>query len=172
MAKKITPIDREVIVPENELLVSKTDPQGNITYCNRAFMRIAGYSEKQLINSQHNIIRHPDMPRGVYRHMWQTLDEGREYFGYLKNMNNSGAYYWLFIHIAPSHVQGGKLHGYYSVRRKALPHAIATIEPIYKEMLAIEQLGDRTKGPERSIAQMHQRMNERSANYEHFVLNI
>ncbi len=172
MTHKIKPVDREVALPENELLVSKTDPQGNITYCNRAFMRITGYNEKELIHTQHNILRHPDMPRGVYRHMWQLLEKGQEYFGYLKNMNSSGYYYWLFTHIVPSYDSNGGLHGYYSVRRKAQPAAIATIEPIYKEMLAIEQRGDRNRAPDLSLEHMHQRVKEFAANYEHFILDI
>lgn len=172
MEHRITPIDREIAIPENELIISKTDPQGNITYCNRAFMRVAGYNEKQLLNAQHKIIRHPDMPRGIYRHMWQILEKGHEYFGYLKNISSNGAYYWLFTHIVPNHENGGKLHGYYSVRRKATPRAIATIEPIYKEMLAIEQKNDRNRGPELALEHMHRRVCEFSTDYEHFVLDI
>jgi PAS domain S-box-containing protein len=172
MENQITPTDREIVIPEHELIISKTDPQGNITYCNRAFMRVAGYSEKQLITAQHKIIRHPDMPRGVYRHMWQILEKGHEYFGYLKNISSNGAYYWLFTHIVPNHEHGGELRGYHSVRRKASSRAIATVEPIYDEMLAIEQKNDHTRGPELSLEHLHKRVCESSHNYEHFVLGL
>jgi PAS domain S-box-containing protein len=160
VANKIIPVDREILLPDNELIISKTDPQGNITYCNRAFMRTAGYSEKELLNAQHNIICHPYMPRGVYRHLWQMLEKGQEYFGYLKNMSNNGTYYWLFTHIVPDYGSNGELQGYYSVRRKARPNPIAKIEPIYKEMLAVEKQGDRHSGPELSVSHMHKRLKD------------
>jgi PAS domain S-box-containing protein len=172
MATKVTPVDREILLPDSELLVSKTDPKGNITYCNRAFMRVAGYSEKDLLKTQHNVTRHPDMPRGIFRHLWQTLEEGREYFGYLKNMSSDGAFYWVFTHIVPSYDISGKLQGYHSVRRRARSNSVTIVEPIYKEMLALEQQGDHNDAPVRSLAHMHKRLNEFGTEYEQFILDI
>ncbi len=172
MANRIVPTKKEIRLTDNDLLISKTDSKGYITYCNRTFMRISGYSEKELLNTQHSVIRHPDMPRGVYRHLWQTLEQSKEYFGYLKNLSSDGSYYWVFTHITPDHDPDRTLHGYHSVRRKARQSSIAIIEPIYKEMLAIEQREHRTKGPDLSLAYMHEKLNEFSIDYEHFVLHI
>ena len=135
MKPSITPIDREIRLGDDEFIVSKTDTKGIITYCNRVFMHIAGYSEAELLGKQHNIVRHPDMPRGVFRFLWQTLQDGEEFFGYVKNMCKSGAYYWVFANVTPDYDARGRVVGYYSVRRKPSDQAIAALAPIYKEML-------------------------------------
>jgi hypothetical protein len=75
MKKQITPINNEVKLADDEFIVRKTDTKGRITYCNRTFMRITGYSEKELLHTQHNIVRHPDMPRGVFRFLWDTITQ-------------------------------------------------------------------------------------------------
>ncbi|MEW8263014.1 MAG: PAS domain S-box protein, partial [Candidatus Thiodiazotropha taylori] len=86
MKPNVTPTTREIIMDENDFIVSKTDLKGRITYANRIFMKIAGYAEHELLNVQHNIIRHPDMPRGVFRLLWNVIESGQECFAYVKNM--------------------------------------------------------------------------------------
>jgi PAS domain S-box len=78
---KIAPTQHEVRLQDSDLIVSKTDLTGRITYVNRTFMRISNYSESEVLGKQHNVVRHPDMPRGVYRLMWETLKDEREFFG-------------------------------------------------------------------------------------------
>lgn len=171
MTGKDTPTNREIRLTDTDLMVSKTDPRGNITYCNRAFMRISGYNEKQVLNAQHNIVRHPDMPRGIYRHMWQTLQQGKEYFGYIKNLSSDGSYYWQFIHIVPDVDPDEKLQGYFAVRRKPRADAIASLEPIYKEMLALEKRENKEKAPDLSLALLHERLKQSGTSYERFMLH-
>ncbi|QKQ25127.1 PAS domain-containing protein [Candidatus Reidiella endopervernicosa] len=139
MKQKITPNNREVKLADDEFIVSKTDIKGRITYCNRVFMKIAGYSEKELLNTQHNVVRHPDMPRSVFRFLWQTLEQGQEFFGFVKNMTSDGSYYWVFANVTPDYDRNGDLKGYFSVRRKPKQAAIDALTPVYQEMLAIEQ---------------------------------
>jgi len=108
---------QEVVIREDDFIVSKTDPKGKITYCNRIFIEISGYSEAELLGQPHKIIRHPDMPRSVFRALWQTLQAGQEFFGVIKNRTKSGGYYWAFANVTPSLDAQGQLLGYFSVRR-------------------------------------------------------
>jgi len=140
MRLSITPTLHERKLGDNDFIVSKTDPSGRITYANRIFMK-------------HNIIRHPDMPRGVFRFMWNTLKAGDEFFGFAKNICSDGGFYWVFANITPDYDKNGRLKGYYSVRRKPPESALNVLIPVYKEMLAIEQRSPTKKeAPDKSIA--------------------
>ena len=135
-------------------------------------MRIAGYSEKELLDTQHNIVRHPDMPRGVFRFLWQTLEQGQEFFGYVKNMTADGSYYWVFANVTPDYDRNGQLKGYFSVRRKPKQSAIDVVEPLYREMLAVEQRGGSKNGPDASIRLLQQKLQALDTSYEKFVLSL
>lgn len=78
---------------ESDFIVSKTNSTGRLTDCNRTFIEFSGYSEQQLLGKQHNIVRHPDIPRSVFNLLWQTIKSGNEFFGYVKNMSKDGSYY-------------------------------------------------------------------------------
>jgi len=115
-------------------------------------MDICGFSESELLGVQHNIIRHPDMPRGVFRFMWDTLKAGDEFFGFAKNICSDGGFYWVFANITPDYDKDGILKGYYSVRRRPPESALEILTPVYKEMLAIEQRAPTKKAaPDKSI---------------------
>lgn len=172
MKKHIPPTNTEVQLADGEFIVSKTDTKGRITYCNRTFMRIAGYSEKELLHSQHNIVRHPDMPRGVFRFLWDTIASGQEFFGYVKNLTADGSYYWVFANVTPDYDRDGQLKGYYSVRRKPKASAIAAVEPLYREMLNIEQRAGSKDGPNQSIRYLQDKLAELNTGYEEFVLGL
>lgn len=172
MKPSITPIDREIRLGEDEFIVSKTDTKGIITYCNRVFMHIAGYSEAELLGTQHNIVRHPDMPRGVFRFLWQTLQDGEEFFGYVKNMCKSGAYYWVFANVTPDYDSNGKIVGYYSVRRKPSDAAIAAIAPIYQEMLTLEKQVGPKDAPDASIRLLNEKLESLGTSYNDLVMGL
>jgi PAS domain S-box-containing protein len=152
MKPAITPNKTEKMLLDEDFIVSKTDGSGRITYANRIFMEIAGYPEQELLGVQHNIIRHPDMPRGVFRFMWNTLKAGDEFVGFAKNLCADGAFYWVFANITPDYDKNGQLQGYYSVRRNPPRSALEVIEPIYKEMLAIEKKSAVKEAPDLSLA--------------------
>ncbi len=168
----ITPIDREVTVAEDGFIVSKTDTTGRLTYINRNFMEVSGYIESELLGQQHNIIRHPDMPRGVFQLLWQELKANREFFGYVKNLCKSGAYYWVFANVTPDFDDRGNLRGYYSVRRKPSVDAVATIEPIYAQMLAEEASGDRKTAPRRAVKILEDFIAEQNQSYFQFMQSL
>ena len=166
-------IDEEVFMAEEEFIVSKTDLRGHIIYANRTFMEMALYSESQLLNVNHNIIRHPDMPKGVFKFLWMTIKKGNEFFGYVKNLRCDGRYYWVFANITPEYDEKGKLSAYFSVRRKPPVSAIDTIVPIYQKMLEIEKSASSDKMAEQeSIAFLQQQLAHLNIGYQDFVINL
>ncbi len=133
------PTDREAFFPETEIIVSKTDLKGRLTYCNETFCRIAGFSEVELLGKPHSVVRHPDMPRAVFKLLWDTLAARREVFAYVKNITRSGDFYWVFAHVTPSFGRDGAVVGYHSNRRIPKRSAIdRVIVPLYAKLLAAE----------------------------------
>ena len=139
MKREITPTTAERLMRENDFIVSKTNPKGIITYGNPIFIEYSGYTETELIGSQHNIIRHPDMPRAAFKLAWDTISAGREFFAYVKNMSKDGSFYWVFTNISPDFGQSGEIVGYTSVRRCPKRSALEKIEPLYHQMVQAEK---------------------------------
>jgi PAS domain S-box-containing protein len=137
--KTIVPTQRERVMRENDFIVSKTDTKGIITYCNPIFIEFSGYTEAELLGSQHNIVRHPDMPRAAFKLVWDTIQSGQEVFAYVKNMSKDGGYYWVFTHVTPDFGQQGNIVGYTSVRRCPKRTAVEAITPVYQQMVAAEK---------------------------------
>ncbi len=172
MVEKIYPKNEEVCLRDNEFIVSKTCPKGRITYINRCFMRISSFREEQLLDAPHSIIRHPDMPRGVFRLMWNTLQKGEEFFGFVKNMCADGRYYWVFANVTPDLDERGKLKGYYSVRRKPTRRGIEAVVPVYREMLAIEGRQSRAAAAEASMEYLQEVLDKAGVSYSQFALDL
>lgn len=124
---------------ENDFIVSKTDKQGNITYCNKIFIDMSEYTEKELLGSPHSIIRHQDMPKAVFKYLWDSISRKKEVFAFVINKAKNGAGYWVFANVTASLDANGNIIGYYSVRRKPNSKALETIVPLYKEMLKVEK---------------------------------
>jgi PAS domain S-box-containing protein len=139
MKRAITPTSVERVMRDDDFIVSKTNPKGIITYGNPIFVEFSGYTEDELIGSQHNIIRHPDMPRAAFKLAWDTITAGKEFFAYVKNMSKDGGFYWVFTHITPDFDAGGQIVGYTSVRRCPKRSAVETIAGVYAQMLAAEK---------------------------------
>ena len=157
---------QEILLNPQDLIVSKTNPKGQLTYANRRFMEISGYSEAQLIGKPHNIIRHPDMPKAVYRLMWQTLQQGKEFFGFVKNRCADERYYWVFANITPDYDRQGTLQGYFSVRRQANTKALSIINQLYQEMLILERSHASTQGIDKSLAHLNQQIQHQMLDYD------
>ncbi|KIM03821.1 MAG: aerotaxis receptor Aer [Sulfurovum sp. AS07-7] len=135
--QKPTPIDEEYKFDEG-LIISSTDLKGIITYANRKFCEIAGYTKDELVGKNHNIVRHPDMPRAAFKELWDTLHKGKEWSGIVKNLRKDGRYYWVYTHITPI-IEDGEIKGYSAVRRPAFSTEVEAVIPVYKEMLEKEQ---------------------------------
>lgn len=172
MKQKITPTDRERQLNDDDFIVSKTDLKGRITYCNRIFIELSGHQEDELLGKQHNIVRHPEMPRGIFKLMWDALSQKRETFTYLKDMSKDGGFYWTFGHVAPSFDDRGNVIGYYSVRRKPKPAAIPIFADLYQSMLDLERRTGAQDAPAASLAFLNQFLQQRGVSYEEFVLSL
>ncbi len=171
MKPRITPTNVEVTFDPREQIVTKTDLKGRITYGNRVFMKVSGYSEEEFLGVQHNLVRHPDMPRGAFKFLWDTIAQGKEFFGFVKNMGKSGHYYWVFANVTPDFV-AGRIVGYFSVRRQAPRQAIAAVEPIYAKMLRIEREVGPAKACDASLAWLTKKLQELGTDYETLVLSL
>jgi PAS domain S-box-containing protein len=172
MKTGITPTSRERLMRDEDFIVSKTDPKGRITYCNRIFIEFAGYPEQDLLGSQHNIIRHPDMPRAVFRFMWETLQAGQEFFGYVKNMASDGSFYWVFANVTPTRNDRGDIVGYFSVRRKPRLDALALVVPLYAAMLEREKVAGPRDAIDASRVMLEEQFQSKGVSYEEFVLAL
>lgn len=168
--RQIVPTGREIELDASQQIVTKTDLSGRITYANRAFMQISDYAEPDLLGVQHNIVRHPEMPRGVYHLMWETLQGGREFFGFVKNLTANGDHYWVFANVTPDREPGGKVVGFFSVRRRPAAAGVKAMQALYAEMLAAE----RKAGPARAIEASRALLAARLAgtDYERHVLAL
>jgi aerotaxis receptor len=116
---------------EGEYIVSKTDLKGRITYVNRPFLEISGFSEEELIGASHNIVRHPDMPPAAFQDLWQTLKSGKPWRGMVKNRCKNGDYYWVDASANPIWEEG-RIIGYMSLRAKPSRQQIEAAEKIYR----------------------------------------
>ena len=172
MKPSIKPTLNEAPVGATDMIISKTDLKGRITYANRTFMRIADYSESELIGVQHNILRHPDMPRGVYRLMWNTLQSGREFFGFVKNMTKNGDFYWVFANVTVDLDSKGQPLGYFSVRRQAPKAAVQIAIDLYDQMRRIEQSTDTATAPDASLAWLEQTCLDQGQPYQRLILDL
>ncbi|GJM25987.1 MAG: transcriptional regulator [Phycisphaerae bacterium] len=120
---------------EEEIIVSKTDSRGVITYANEVFLRVSQYTEAEIIGQPHNCIRHPAMPRCVFKLLWDTVQAGSEIFAYVINRAKSGDHYWVLAHVTPTFGATGEITGYHSNRRYPDPDIVAKVEGIYQLLL-------------------------------------
>lgn len=152
---RVAPSGKERGFSAGELIVSKTDTKGRLTYVNDVFLTVSGFAEAELMGQPHSLIRHPEMPRCVFKLLWDTVSAGQELFAYVNNMAKNGDNYWVFAHVTPSLDQSGQIVGYHSNRRVPEPAALEKIKPLYRTLLAEESRhGDRKAGLEASHAMM------------------
>lgn len=172
MKSKISPTQVERVMRDGEFIVSMTDLKGRITYGNRVFIEFSGYSEAELIGAQHNIIRHPDMPRAVFKLLWDKIQAREECFAYVKNMSKDGGFYWVFANVTPVYDDAGELIGYLSVRRKPKMSGVQVATGLYAAMLEEEKKA----GPANAIAAstkiLVDVLTEKGLGYDELVLAI
>jgi PAS domain S-box-containing protein len=168
----IQPINREKVMREEDFIVSKTDLKGRITYGNRVFIEFSGYSAAELLGAQHNIIRHPDMPRGVFKFLWDTIGGDAECCAYVKNMAKDGSYYWVFANITPDHDLRGNITGYFSVRRQPKRAAVDAMSDVYRAMLAEEQKAGPRDACAASINWLVNVLTQKGVSYEELILSL
>lgn len=172
MKNKIQPTQKEIVLRDNDFIVSKTDPKGRITYANKIFVEFSGYSQTEILNKQHNLVRHPEMPRAVFDLLWDTLKSGKEFNGYVKNMSKDGSYYWVFANVTPSYDNNNKLIGYYSVRRKPSLEALNVIIPLYNTMIQTEKAAGAKDAITASMAILSDKLVPLGVDYDQFALTL
>ena len=171
--QRISPTGRESRFEENEIIVSKTDLKGRITYVNDVFLRVSGYRASELLGQPHSIIRHPDMPRCVFKLLWDTIQAKEEIFAYVLNMASNGDHYWVFAHVTPTFNANGDVIGYHSNRRKPDTRQIAAIKPLYDLLLAEERRADdRKEGMQHSFERLLATLQEKKVEYDEFVFTL
>ena len=170
--KSIVPTSNERLMRENDFIVSKTDTRGIITYGNPTFIEFSGYSEQELLGTQHNIIRHPDMPRSAFKLAWDTIQAGKEFFAYVKNMSKDGGFYWVFTHITPDFGSDKKIVGYYSVRRCPKRSAVEKVTGVYAQMLAAEKAAGAQRAVEAGTKVLVDQLQSTGMTYEQLVFAL
>lgn len=158
---------------KNDIIVSKTNPRGIITYVNTTFVEVSGFGVSDVLGKPHNIVRHPQMPRAVFKFMWDRIEAGHEIFAYVINRAKNGDHYWVFAHVTPSYDTEGTLVGYHSNRRVANPAAIKSIHPVYRHLREIEA---RHPDPKAGLAASSQALadflSQKGVAYDAFILSI
>jgi PAS domain S-box-containing protein len=172
MKSKQEPSRNERLMRDDDFIISKTDLKGRITYCNRIFIEFSGYSEQELLGAQHNIVRHPDMPRGVFKFLWDTLEQKKECFAYVKNMSRDGGFYWVFANVTPNLDAQGQSTGYFSARRKPARGAVAAMDDVYRLMLAEERRAGPKEACSASLALLNSVLTQKGVGYEKFILSL
>jgi PAS domain S-box-containing protein len=163
---------RERKLGEEELIVSKTDPRGILTYVNKKFLDISDYTEAEVMGKPHSIIRHPHMPRCVFKLLWDTIKDGKEIFAYVVNRCKNGDHYWVLAHVTPSFTASGQLVGFHSSRRAPSRAALAVIEPLYRQLQKEEEsLGGGT-GLDASIRTLNGLLAQKGLTYDQFILTL
>ncbi len=164
--KNIT--QNEKRLTDDDFIVSKTDTKGKIIYCNEIFARMAGYPPADLIGANHNLIRHPDMPRLAFKYAWDLIQDKKEFFGFVKNLCSDGGFYWVLAYITADVDANGKIISYTSVRRKPPHSAIEKIIPLYKSLCEAERNG----GISASEKLLHDFLDENKVGYNEFIIDL
>jgi aerotaxis receptor len=125
--------EHERTFPSDQRLISTTDLNSRITYCNDAFVAISGFTYDELVGQPHNLVRHPDMPPAVFGHMWETIKQGKPWMGVVKNRAKNGDYYWVSAYVTAIYEQG-RISGYESVRSVPTREQIRRAEALYARL--------------------------------------
>lgn len=164
----------EVSFGNDEIIVSKTNIKGHITYCNDVFLRVSGYTETELLGQPHSIIRHPDMPRAIFKLLWDTLAAGSEVFAYVNNRTKRGDNYWVLAHVTPSRDAHRNIIGYHSNRRVPDQAIVEqTIAPLYAQLLAEEKNhANRKAGMQASYLSLVDVLKDAGTEYDEFIATL
>lgn len=168
---KNTPIiiDKEVSWDKTQVIMSKTNPRGIIEYANEVFVDVCGYEDYELMGQPHNIIRHPDMPKVIFKVLWEKLKGGENFHAIVKNLAKSGRYYWVITDFEIAKDDKGVIVNYFA-RRRAVPQEVITnhIEPLYKKLWQIEA----ASGVEYSEKYLNGFLEEKNKTYVQYIMEL
>ena len=173
MKSTATLTGRQVTFPPEEIIVSKTDLRGTITYVNDVFVRVSGYTEQELLGAPHRILRHPAMPRAVFRLLWTTIQQRREIFAYVLNKTKTGDEYWVFAHITPSFSPAGEHIGYHSNRRSPYLDALPAVKALYAQLMEVESRHRAVAdAAEAGVRALNDLLESKGVDYDEFVFGL
>ncbi|GAA2545736.1 PAS domain-containing protein [Winogradskya consettensis] len=172
-ATKVAPTGIERTFGDDEIIVTKTDPRGLLTYANDVFLRLSALTEDEAIGRPHSLIRHPDMPRAVFKLLWDTLKSRQELFAYVVNLASDGAHYWVLAHVTPSFDQNGHLVGYHSSRRRPEQAAVTAAAELYRRLSAEERRHNSTpEALDAGWSMLQDTLSNRGQTYDEFVWEL
>jgi PAS domain S-box-containing protein len=163
-----TPLDREIKLDPSKVIMSKTNPKGIIEYANDYFMDICGYEEYELMGQPHNVIRHPDMPKVIFKLMWERLHKGENIYALVKNLAKDGRFYWVLTSFETKYNDEGEIISHYARRKAAPGNAVFQIEKLYKTLKAIEE----RQNPETAEKYFYGLLEEKGIDYDTFILKL
>lgn len=135
-------------VRDIDIIVSKGNEAGDVTYANPIFYKLSGYTQGELLDRPHSIIRHPDMPKIIFKYLWEKLNKGQDVKAFVKNLSKDGGFYWVFSHVRVALNPDGSFRNFVSTRRQMSQKARKTIEPLYAKLLEAEKEGGMNKSLE------------------------
>lgn len=160
------PTNQEIKLDSKKYIVSKTDTKGIIEYGNDYFVEISGYSEAELIGQPHSIVRHPDMPKVVFKMMWDRISKGQNIMAVVKNLSKSGNHYWVVTEFEPKIDPITNEIISHTAYRKAAPQAaIDAMSPLYATLLKLEEKG----GIEASEKYLRSYFEDNKTTYDDFI---
>jgi len=162
------PNSHEKSLSENDFIVSKTDMKGKILYGNKIFIKMSGYEESELLGAPHSILRHPDMPKAVFKLLWDRIQNKQEIFAYVKNLCKDGSYYWVLANVTVTLDTNGTPRDYHSVRRKPSAKAMQVIPSLYQKLLEEEK----RSGMDGSLKLLNTILDEQGVDYDTFIFNL
>lgn len=174
MAAQITPTGNERFFDKDEIIVSKTDLKGHITYANDVFLRMADMTEKQALGAPHSVIRHPEMPRCIFKLLWERIQDKEEIFAYVNNMSTKGDNYWVLAHVTPTFDEAGNITNFHSNRRVPGRKVLeSTVMPLYKKLLEEENRHSNAKeGMNSAYRMLLALLEEQQTSYDEFVFSL
>lgn len=172
--KQLATTGKERFFDKNDIIVSKTDLKGKIVYANKTFLDIADFTAGEVLGAPHSILRHPEMPRCIFKLLWDTLESGREIFAYVVNRTKFGDHYWVLAHVTPSYNSLGQIDGYHSNRRVPDRKLIdAKIAPLYHGLLDAEKKHANSKdGMQASFDGLTKMLQEKGVGYDEFIFSL
>lgn len=176
MAKKsdVHVTGKERFFEKDEIIVSKTDLKGHIVYANRLFLRLADMTAKDALGAPHSAIRHPEMPRCVFKLLWDRIQDKKEIFAYVVNRSMNGDHYWVIAHVTPSFDGSGSVNGYHSNRRVPDRGVLNNvIIPLYRDLLAIEEKSsNRKEGMDKASEALMEILKNKGVTYDEFIFSL
>ncbi len=162
------PTGKEIKLNSKDMLVSKTDTKGDISYGNDKFVEISGYKESELIGAPHSILRHPDMPQAVFYLMWQSIKNGKNIMAVVKNLSRNGDHYWVTTDFDIKKNREGQIRNYIAFRQAAPKDVVKVIEPLYAKMIDIEK----THGMDASVDYLEAFLEEKKMSYNQYIEDL